>query len=51
MDATADYRNDSDHVADFIAECCIDWREHPQQNMKTPKERVWSIPKNSIRIV
>jgi putative DNA primase/helicase len=41
MDATAEYRNDSDHVADFIVECCEDWRQHPQQNMRTPKERVY----------
>ena len=41
LDATADYRNDSDHVADFITECCEDWREHPQQNMRAPKERVY----------
>lgn len=43
LEATADYRNDSDHVADFITECCEDWREHPQQNMRTPKERVYSV--------
>jgi phage/plasmid-associated DNA primase len=40
-EATAEYRNDSDHVADFIAECCQDWRDFPQQNMRTPKERVY----------
>ncbi|MFA6135238.1 MAG: phage/plasmid primase, P4 family [Phycisphaerae bacterium] len=40
-EATEEYRNDSDHVADFLAECCEDWRRHPQQNMRTPKERVY----------
>jgi len=39
--ATEDYRADSDHVGDFIAECCVDWREHPEQGMRTPKERVY----------
>jgi hypothetical protein len=28
-------------VADFLAECCEDWRQHPEQNMRTPKERVY----------
>ena len=28
-------------MADFITECCEDWREHPQQGMRTPKERVY----------
>ncbi len=40
-EATEQYRIDSDHVADFIAECCIDWRGHEGQNMKTPKENVY----------
>ena len=40
-EATDEYRNDSDHIADFLAECCEDWRQHPQQQMRTPKERVY----------
>jgi putative DNA primase/helicase len=39
--ATEEYRADSDHVADFIAEWCVDWRGHEGQNMRTPKERVY----------
>jgi putative DNA primase/helicase len=39
--ATEEYRADSDHVADFIAECCVDWHGHEDQNMRTPKERVY----------
>ena len=39
--ATEEYRADSDHVADFIAECCVDWRGHEDQNMRAPKERVY----------
>ncbi len=39
--ATEAYRNDSDHVGDFVAECCIDWRGHQDQNMRTPKEQVY----------
>jgi putative DNA primase/helicase len=39
--ATEEYRNDSDHVADFVAERCVDWRRYPEQNLRTPKERVY----------
>jgi putative DNA primase/helicase len=39
QDATEEYRNDSDHVADFIAERCMVLPE--QQGMRTPKERVY----------
>jgi putative DNA primase/helicase len=39
--ATEEYRADSDHVADFIAECCVDWGRHEDQNLRTPKERVY----------
>ncbi|MCK4626277.1 MAG: bifunctional DNA primase/polymerase [Phycisphaerae bacterium] len=42
VEATEAYRSDSDHVADFVAERCNDWRRHPEQKMKTPKERVYS---------
>jgi len=41
QEATREYRDDSDHVADFLAERCEDWRQHPDQNMKTAKERVY----------
>jgi putative DNA primase/helicase len=41
QEATQEYRNDSDHVADFLTECCVDWRGHEGQNMRTPKERVY----------
>ena len=41
--ATADYRDESDHVADFIKERCEDWREHSAQKMRTPKERLYSV--------
>ena len=40
-EATAEYRDESDHVADFIAERCIDWRKHLEQKMNTPKERIY----------
>lgn len=39
--ATEEYRADSDHVADFIEERCTDWHGHEDQNMRTPKERVY----------
>ena len=42
-EATEEYRNDSDHLADFLAECCEDWRQYPQQNLRTPKERVYLV--------
>jgi putative DNA primase/helicase len=42
MDATSEYRSDSDYVADFLAEQCKDWRKFPEQKMKTPKERLYS---------
>jgi putative DNA primase/helicase len=38
-EATEDYRNDSDHIGDFINECCVRWPE--AQGFKTPKERVY----------
>ena len=41
-EATREYRSDSDHVADFVAECCIDWRQFPEQKMKTLKERLYA---------
>ena len=37
--ATEEYRNDSDHVADFIAERCAVWSD--DQGTRTPKERVY----------
>ena len=43
QEATEEYRDESDHVADFVAERCCDWRSHPEQNMKTPKERIYSV--------
>jgi putative DNA primase/helicase len=43
QEATEEYRDESDHVADFVTECCEDWRAHPKQNMKTPKERIYSV--------
>jgi putative DNA primase/helicase len=51
QEATKEYRDDSDHVADFIAECCIDWRGHEGQAMKTPKERVYLAYTNWCRAV
>jgi putative DNA primase/helicase len=39
--ATEAYRSDSDAISDFLAERCVDFREHPDQNMKTPKERIY----------
>ena len=39
-EATAEYRNDSDHVGDFISERCVVWPD--SQGMKTPKERIYS---------
>jgi len=51
QEATREYRDDSDHVADFIAECCIDWRGHEGQNMKTAKERVYLAYSNWCRAV
>jgi len=41
-EATDEYRNDSDHAADFLSERCEDWRKFPDQNMRTPKERVYA---------
>ena len=41
LSATAEYRNDNDVVGEFLASKCIDWRQHPEQNMKSPKERVY----------
>ena len=38
--ATAEYRNDSDHVGDFISERCSIWPAN--QRMKTAKERIYS---------
>ena len=40
-EATAEYRDESDHVADFIAERCVDWRKHPEQKMNVAKERIY----------
>jgi len=37
--ATQEYRNDSDHVADFISERCAVWSD--DQETRTPKERVY----------
>ena len=43
QEATEEYRDESDHVADLVTECCEDWRKHPRQKMKTPKERIYSV--------
>lgn len=41
--ATEAYKDESDHIGDFLDECCTDWRKHPEQKMRVPKERVHSI--------
>ncbi len=51
QEATREYRDDSDPVSDFIAECCIDWRGHEGQGMRTPKERVYLAYSNWCRAV
>jgi putative DNA primase/helicase len=51
QEATKEYRDDSDPVADFIAESCIDWRGHESQSFRTPKERVYLAYCNWCRAV
>lgn len=40
--ATEAYKDESDHVGDFISECCVDWRKHEVQKMRVPKERTYT---------
>ncbi len=48
-EATEAYRDDSDLVADFIVERCVDWRDHQDQKMRAPKDRVYTAYSNWCR--